>query len=503
MMSSRSILLGPLAALVIVALLPPGVVAAAEQKPLWLAVGKVDLVKPLEKLAEKRRGEGFEAVIATDTIEKALAAAPRRPDFLLLVGDDQPGKEAEAWYLAAKQRELYRWRQAQRREFASDATWGDLDGDLLPEVAVGRIPARTPTQVEIVVKKILAFERQQPTEADLQLPVWGGSPEYGAAIDAIASELLLGMIRANAPGWMQPWIISGNPHHPLCGWPPDQPALFSRQIRSGGVCGVLMGHAGAESFFSMSHVGQPIWYTARGAEAELAEGPPSAPLVFFSCESGDFARPTPCMAEDFLFFPGGPVATIGATTESHPLTNYFSGLHLLRELDGSETRLGTVWLAAQRKAMKARNFLVERVLRDVEGKLEENINVDHLRRDQMLMYALLGDPATRLRIPQPLRASVQRTPAGWRWTAERPAGATRLHVGYRSAAPRSAAQQQRPAQPKQARAAFEAANAALAFTALPSPPEQGPWEGTIQKPGWIRLVAAGGEQFHAAVIEAE
>lgn len=499
MRHTRSRLIGVFTALVI-GLFSWGVTAAGEEKPLWLVVGSADLVKPIEALAKQRRSEGLETMISAQGVEKALAAAPRRPDFLLLVGDDEPGKQAESWYLPARRMELYRWRRVQPKQFASDAAWGDLDGDLVPDVAVGRIPARSPKQVELVVRKILAFERQPPGAADLRLAVWAGSPQYGAAIDTLASGLLMVMIRANTPAWISPWVVSGNAGHPLCGWPPDQPALFTRQIRQGGICGVLMGHAGAESFFSMTHRGQRICYTASAAEAELAGGPPTPPLVFFSCESGNFARPTPCMTEAFLFFPGGPVATLGATTESHPLTNYYSGVGLLRGLRGPERRLGTIWLGAQRRAIKARNFLIERVLRDVEGKLEDKINVEKLRRDQILMYALLGDPATRLRIPQPLQATVERTPSGWHWKAQRPEGATGLDVGFRSAAQRSAPSPESLAAEEKTRRAWEAANAEFAFSAVPSPPRGGPWEGTFDRAGWLRLVATGGGAIHVAVL---
>ena len=478
-----------------------GIIVAAEEKPLWLAVGPKELVGPLGPLVEKRRSEGLETVVSNESIEKALAAAPRRPKFLLLVGDDLPGKESETWHLAAKRREFYRWRDVQREKFASDAAWGDVDGDLVPDVAVGRIPARTPRQVELVVRKILAFERQQPTEADLALPIWGGSAEYGATIDAMATEFLLGMARINAPKWMSLWIVSGNPRHPLCGWPPDQSGQFTRQIRRGGICGVLMGHASADRFYSMSHQGSPIWYTAAAAKADLAEGPPTPPLLIFSCESGDFTRPEPCMAEAFLFFPGGPVATVAATTESHPLTNYFSGLCLLRATAGPEDRIGTLWLDSQRKAMKAKNFLVERVLRDVEGKLEEKIDVEKLRRDQILMYALLGDPATRLRIPQALKAEVHRTDDGWQWKVDRPDGATRLRVSFRSTKPSSTQWQKPPSDAQSARAAFKAANAPLAFSAVASITENEPWQGTADGLGLMRLVATGPGKIYVAVLE--
>ena len=472
---------------------------AAEERPLWLVVTRADLVHPLGPLAEKRSGQGLETVISTETVAKALAQAARRPDFLLLVGDDEPGKEDASWYVPSRRMNLYRWREVQHKQFASDSAWGDLDGDGVPDVAVGRIPARSPEQVQLAVKKILEFERQVPTPADLQMPFWGGSPFYNPTIDTMATGFLLLMLRSNAPDWMTPWVISADPNYPLCGWPPDQPALFTRQIRRGGVCGILMGHANADYFFSMTHHDRPIVYTASAAKKELAEGPPAPPLVFFSCHSGNFARPRPCTTEEFFFFPGGPVATIGATTESHPLTNYFSSLCLLQGLGGSEKRIGSLWLDAQRRAMTARNFLIERVLRDVEGKLEDEIDVEKLRRDQILMYALLGDPATRLRIPEPLKASVWRTETGWRWEAERPEGATSLHVGFRSDAWPSPA---KPSGDKEvARAAMEAANATFVFKAMPSPPENDPWKGTVGKAGRLRLVATGEGQIHAAVLK--
>jgi len=469
-------------------------------KPLWLVVGREELLKPIGPLAEKRRAEGFEAVVSTEGVEKALAAAPRRPEFLLLVGDDEPGHAAATWYLPAKRMKLYRWRQSQREEFASDAAWGDLDGDLVPEVAVGRIPARTAAEVELAVGKILAFERRPPSPADLGLAVWAGSPQYGPLIDATATELLLAMVRLSGPSWVSPWVVAGNSNHPLCGWPPEQPELFTRQITQGGLCIALMGHANAESFFSMMYRGRPVDYRAADAQAALAKGPPAPPMIFFSCESGDFCRPGRCLAESFFFFPGGPVATAAATTQSHPLTNYFSGTCLLGEVGNKQERIGSLWLAAQRRAMNQRNFLVERVLRDVEGKLEAEINVAKLRRDQVLMYVLLGDPATRLRMPRPLEASLERTEQGWRWKAKRPAGATSLAVGHRPSRPPVAEWTGGPTERERARATFEAANAALGFTPLPSPPDDGPWEGTVDRPGWLRLVAVAEGRLHVAVL---
>jgi hypothetical protein len=484
-------------------LLSGGLARAADKKPLWLAVSKPDLAEPLKPLAEKRRTDGFEVVLSDKPVEAALSASPRRPDFLLLVGDDEPGQEKAPWYLPAKRLKLYRWRSVQPQEFASDAAWGDLDGDGVPDIPVGRIPARTRAQVELVVRKILAFESQPPAAADLQLAVWLGSPEYNAAINAMAAGLGVSMLQTKGPQWLQPWFVSGSPSDAYCGWPPDQSARFTRQMKQGGVMGILMGHANADGFFSMTHAGRPIFYTAADAAQEFGKGPPVPPMVFFSCGSGEFARAKPCHAKSLLLLPGGPVATIGATTESHPLTNYFSGVCLLSALGGQERRLGAVWHGAQRQASTSRDFVMEMLLRNVEGSLEKDINVEKLRHDQLLMYALLGDPATRLRLPERLEASVERVEKGWRWRVKKPTGATHLEVGLREPAASPASPEEKLTTAKKADKVSDAANACFAFAARPSPPDDGPWEGTCDRPGWLRLVAVGPSGLHVAVLKLE
>jgi len=263
----------------------------------------------------------------------------------------------------------------------------------------------------------------------------------------------------------------------------------------------MAGHAYADRFFSMKHQGEPIWYSAADAEKEPSDGQPAPPLVVFSCESGYFDWTSHCMAEALLFSQSGPVATIAATTESHPLTNYYSATSLLRDIDGRQDRLGPIWLKAQQDALKASNFLVEQVLRDVEGKLEDQINVANLRRDQALMYVLLGDPATRLRIPAPLEARVVRSKPDWRWEAQRPEGATVLHVDFRPASGQMPFLDAANADSQEMRKAFQAGNATFAFAPLASRSDSDSWSGTIDQPGWLRLVATGPNIIHATAIK--
>lgn len=198
--------------------------------------------------------------------------------------------------------------------------------------------------------------------------------------------------------------------------------------------------------------------------------------------------------------PGGPVAVIGATTESHPLPNYFSGLCLLRTVSGNDKRLGSMWLNSQRKAMKSRDFIMERVLTNAEGKLEEKIDVGRLRRDQLLMYALLGDPATRLHLPDKLGGKIERLDDGWHWRVDKPKGATRLYVGFRPAG-QSFPTAQLPLEKAAARKRFEQANATFDFQPLAELAADKPWRGVINKEGTLRLVAIGPGHIYAIAFK--
>ncbi len=119
------------------------------------------------------------------------------------------------------------------------------------------------------------------------------------------------------------------------------------------------------------------------------------------------------------------MATIAATTESHPLTNFYSSIALMEALRRADTdRVGDLWFAAQRKALGMRKPLIERMLKNVEGALEVEIDIPKLKRDQLQMYAYLGDPALAIALPRELEVDVEKDADG-----DSGAGAQRSHRG--------------------------------------------------------------------------
>lgn len=502
----------------------------SRSKPIWLVVARPMFADAIQPLVEHRRATGFDAQVSTESIDDAIEhLETRRPHFVLLVGDDLLIEQGDAvrsskpqdtdsvsidspaavdmaterWALPSARRNLYRWRSPQRIQFASDQLLADQNHDLIPDFAIGRIPAREVSEVETAVRKIIEFETQECSIGDLGIPIWSGSPMYGKAIDAMANGLLLTMLQSASPQWAEPWVIMGDASQPFCGWPEDQVDSFLKRLRGGGLLTAFIGHGQTSRVLSMRYQERYIGLSPESIGRSLSQGSATAPMVLLTCEAGNFAAAQQSLAEFLLFERGGPVAVIGASTESHPLTNYFTGQQLLESLDRKKNRLGDLWLGIQKRAFLARDLMIEPALKDVEGRLEEEINVSLLRRDQVLMYNVLGDPATMIRLPSRLSAAIEKQGVTWHWTAKKPRGATILRVDYRSGPFQSLPAVDQTPTRAAARELFTKANAAFAFENIATIDGNTSWQGEIERPGTLRLTTVVRGRLRIAVLEAK
>ena len=458
----------------------------------WLAISPDPaLTKALAPLSERRASQGLNVTVSAKSVGQALAELPNRPDYVVLIGDDS--------LIPAKRGSQYRWLSTQSELFAADPLFSDLNGDGLPEFPVGRIPASTPAQLEVVINKIIAYENRELGTQDLNLPVWSGTPAYGKLLDETADWLLMSTLDKYAPKWAQPWLITANPRNTLNAWPTEQATLFNQQIQRGAAFTAMMGHGNTDLFLSMKRPpGEvpphgEIVYTNQNALTLDDPSKVSPPLVIFACDCGNFAHAEKAsLAETLLLGRGGPVATIAATTESHPLTNYYSSIALMQEISKPDPagRAGDLWLAAQLSANSMRRPLIERALKNVEGSLDTEINIPKLKRDQTQMYAYLGDPALALALPRPLELKIsKRSESGdWEWSVTKPGDAVKLIVQLR---PVTKPLRIKPKGADRARSLelFAERNAQFAFNPLNEIPADAEWSGRIKSPGDLRIIA--------------
>jgi hypothetical protein len=364
-----------------------------------------------------------------------------------------------------------------------------------------QIPARTVDELQLMVKKIIAYEKRPWTTEDLRLPVWIGNPMASPVFNRMATGFVVSQARAHSPKWGEVSFICGDINSPFCGWPPSQAATFHRWLKRGGVFATIGAHGSEYSWYSVVDNGRWVTYDVREQSGALQQGTPTCPLFVFTCDSGNFATEGRSVTEAMVLAPGGPVAAVGATTESHPLPNNYTIRGLQHALQNSPERLGDLWVQALRRGYETSDIVLKSLLKDLEGSLEEHIDVAKLRRDQLRMYALIGDPAVRIRIPRKLDATILRTEKGWEWSVRRPDDATTLHVHLRTNDFNLPVRKSDVDQLNATKLHMEA-NQLFAYETMQKLTKEQNWVGVTNEVGELRLVAMAPSGWYAAVLKA-
>jgi hypothetical protein len=319
----------------------------------------------------------------------------------------------------------------------------------------------------------------------------------------MASNLLLQTLHLQAPLWADLDLVMGNASDPLSAVPMMHTELFHESLaKGGGLFTGLMGHGGSDAFYSMP-VGRK-WIAYHASQTKRIQGKtPASPAIIFACDCGNFAHSKVSLAESLLHAPGGPAAVIAATTQSHPLPNYYSSICWLQEIKRRPSdRLGDLWVATQKAGYKKRDALVEMVLANIEGKLEAKLDTPRIRKDHVLLYALLGDPATRLKQPLPLNATFEREGAQWRWTVtDPPHDADHLQIAHRTPPPLWKPKAE-DLSDTAALALYREASSALRFRERKDVRSPSSWTGvTEHRRGTLRLVVRAGGRLRVATQE--
>ncbi len=148
----------------------------------YIAIGPQELLAPLQPLLDWRANHGLavqavpleavydqfndgypEPVAIQAFMQYAAEAWDPAPRYLLLVGDATYDPRGYLTPPEANRLPTFMVQTIYGGETATDIPFGQLNEDPWPEIAIGRIPARTAAQVETVVEKILAYESNAST----------------------------------------------------------------------------------------------------------------------------------------------------------------------------------------------------------------------------------------------------------------------------------------------------------------------------------------------------
>lgn len=347
----------------------------------YIAIGPPDLLTAVAPLLAWRESQGLSTLaVESGTLYDqfnhgvadplaipaflAYAAAnwPQPPTYLLLMGDatyDPQGYVAEA---AGNRLPTLLVETVHGGETASDVLLGDWDADGLPDLAVGRIPARTPEQVTHVVQKVLDYE-QHPPGGGWQKRVIAVADGTEAGFQQAAQRFL-----DRVPAPLTSTLVS-----PMGGDPEGSKAVI-RELEQGSLLTAYFGHG------SVGQWGQDRLFTVQQAQ-KLANGPRLSIVINMTCLTGLFTHPSiSSLAEELLWRQdGGAVAVLAPTSLTIAYDqSYLSDPLIDGLLADSKHTLGQALLAAQRQ-----------VPLDSPGS-----------RDVLYTFLLFGDPALHPLSPQ-------------------------------------------------------------------------------------------------------
>jgi hypothetical protein len=289
-------------------------------------------------------------------IQYAAANWQTAPQYLLLLGDASYDPRGYLAPLEANRLPAFLVNTQYGGETASDVGFVQINDDPWPDLAVGRIPARTSDQVKLVVEKILAYE-QAGAPDDLSLAVIADGQEESFAADA---QDFLALFPAPIPGELYappPGVDGANRE-------------IQRILQEGDLLVAYFGHG------SLTMWGKDKLFTVDDA-AGLSTTQRLPVVLNLTCLTGLFTHPkVDSLSEVLLWQPeGGAVAALAPSSLTLPTDQSYLSAALAAGLQAGETlTLGQVHLQARRQ-----------VPLDSPGA-----------QDVMLTFMLFGDPALRI-----------------------------------------------------------------------------------------------------------
>lgn len=295
---------------------------------------------------------------------------------------------------------------------ASDNDYGDLDGDHVPELAVGRVPADSSAQLAEALARSIAYERNRDSTLwRRDIHVVAGVGGFGALADGAIEMTTRQFLSQRIPGWAELSMTQASPRSFYC---PD-PWKFSQtaigRMNQGGMLWVYIGHGHVKTldYLQCNQEWLPIMTNEHLTQVDVGQRPPIA--IFLACYTGAFDALEDSLAERLVLLPNGPIAALAASRVSGPYGMAMLSNGLLSESFQQQTpTLGHIILNAKRSAIKpiekadgADAKSLQMINSVATALTPDGYDLAAERQEHVWMMNLLGDPLLRLSHPEEIQ----------------------------------------------------------------------------------------------------
>jgi hypothetical protein len=361
----------------------------------WLAIAAPEYAEQLDSLCDLRAKTYKVAVVRTDDIAAkfgkgvdGVAAFVKKadPKFLLLVGDVDtvPTFIRKSEYLSDR--------------FATDP---DLATDHLYGPPTGRFPVHTQADLKVMVEKTVEYEAFPAGRWEKKISMVMGEGNFGAMIDDVLERQLTSVVSGKIPPAYDLEAAYAKPTSKYCYYPPKFGANALRMLNEGSLFYAYVGHGYRTGFDDVHFKDEeyPIFDEKMVKDVAVKEGLPI--MVVIACSTGEYdSNSGDCIGELLFKRRKGPVAFIGGSRTTQPYGNGIFSHKLVEHVfaAGTKTLGEALWEA--KAAVVAKDLSPLRLQADaIASTIQGPAALEPMRKDVILHYNLLGDPALKLRRP--------------------------------------------------------------------------------------------------------
>ncbi len=263
-----------------------------------------------------------------------------------------------------------------------DHPYADLDGDGVPDIAIGRLPFSDPQPLADYLARLERFEAAPHVgAANRDVRLFAGESGFGEAVDQ-AIEVVAGSIVDELSYDFDlevTYNLSSSPFYlPDEAWYDE----FTGGYREGSLFQPYIGHT----------LG---WLPVE----DLAGAKRPGLLAFLSCSDGAIQYPQePSLAEEVLAMPDGALAVIGATQVSQPCANAVMAREIGSALMNDRVPTAGELMLTTMEGVRYREDELRALIAGLCDAFSEE-TMEEMIASHLAMYLLLGDPTVRLGAP--------------------------------------------------------------------------------------------------------
>ncbi len=359
---------------------------------------------------------GHERASVTDiknTIKGAASETINAEFQVLLIGDcpSSPGKKPEGelnydpnvelpWFITDLKDE-------QGSIIAGDNFYADIadKDDDLPEIAVGRIPARTIEEVRLALAKVKAYESARNGEWIKRLTFFAGEGHYGPLIDSMIEMAFTQFADEHVDNAYDLRMTYANLDSPYAWVPSKFTDKVAEEANMGSLLLTYLGHGAWDRLddFRVKIDGKfstyPILKADDVGKFAIKDGQLPVMLII-ACDTGWMDGPAKnrCLGERILFTDNAPVAVIASSRNSHPYSNMIVQKGIVQGIANRKCEtLGEAFRYMKRELTLGQEP-DRKDLEDMAAMLmPKKSERDAKNRAHLFLYNLMGDPGLKIK----------------------------------------------------------------------------------------------------------